>query len=208
MVISMQFKDEMLNYESSNYNTPYIIKIGLLPVILTAPHTIKQLKENGTIKLPEPFTKAIAMYIANKLDTSFLIKTQDTGVDANSDNKEDFKETLLQIIKSQNIKLLIDIHGSKKERDFDIEFGTLNNLSADYSTVKELEDSFKEHNIYNIVYNEPFKGGGITKYIYGNTDIDVIQIEINQKFRDIDNIDNLKNVCDSLITFIKQYTKD
>ena len=204
----MQFKDEMLNYESSNYNTPYIIKIGLLPVILTAPHTIKQLKENGTIKLPEPFTKAIAMYIANKLDTSFLIKTQDTGVDANSDNKEDFKETLLQIIKSQNIKLLIDIHGSKKERDFDIEFGTLNNLSADYSTVKELEDSFKEHNIYNIVYNEPFKGGGITKYIYGNTDIDVIQIEINQKFRDIDNIDNLKNVCDSLITFIKQYTKD
>ncbi len=204
----MQFKDEMLNYESSNYNTPYIIKIGLLPVILTAPHTIKQLKENGTIKLPEPFTKAIAMYIANKLDTSFLIKTKDTGVDANSDNKEDFKETLLQIIKTQNIKLLIDIHGSKKERDFDIEFGTLNNLSADYSTVKELEDSFKEHNIYNIVYNEPFKGGGITKYIYGNTDIDVIQIEINQKFRDIDNIDNLKNVCDSLITFIKQYTKD
>lgn len=204
----MQFKDEMLNYESSNYNTPYIIKIGLLPVILTAPHTIKQLKENGTIKLPEPFTKAIAMYIANKLDTSFLIKTQDTGVDANSDNKEDFKETLLQIIKSQNIKLLIDIHGSKKERDFDIEFGTLNNLSADNSTLKELEEAFNEQGIKHIVYNEPFKGGGITKYIYGNTDIDVIQIEINQKFRDIDNIDNLKNVCDSLITFIKQYTKD
>ena len=204
----MQFKDEMLNYESSNYNTPYIIKIGLLPVILTAPHTIKQLKENGTIKLPEPFTKAIAMYIANKLDTSFLIKTQDTGVDANSDNKEDFKETLLQIIKSQNIKLLIDIHGSKKERDFDIEFGTLNNLSADNSTLKALEEAFNEQGIKHIVYNEPFKGGGITKYIYGNTDIDVIQIEINQKFRDIDNIDNLKKLCNSLIAFIQKYTKD
>ena len=204
----MQFKDEMLNYESSNYNTPYIIKIGLLPIILTAPHTIKQLKENGTIKLPEPFTKAIAMYIANKLDTSFLIKTQDTGVDANSDNKEDFKETLLQIIKSQNIKLLIDIHGSKKERDFDIEFGTLNNLSADNSTLKALEEAFNEQGIKHIVYNEPFKGGGITKYIYGNTDIDVIQIEINQKFRDIDNIDNLKKLCDSLIAFIQKYTKD
>ena len=148
------------------------------------------------------------MYIANKLDTSFLIKTQDTGVDANSDNKEDFKETLLQIIKSQNIKLLIDIHGSKKERDFDIEFGTLNNLSADNSTLKALEEAFNEQGIKHIVYNEPFKGGGITKYIYGNTDIDVIQIEINQKFRDIDNIDNLKKLCDSLITFIKQYTKD
>ena len=203
----MQFKDEMLNYESSNYNAPYIMKIGLLPVIITAPHTMKQIKQDGSIKLSEPFTKAIARYVANKLDTSFLIKTQDTGIDANSDNKEGFKETLLQVIKTQNIKLLIDIHGSKKDRNFDIEFGTLNNLTSDYSTIKELEDAFKEHGINNIVYNDPFKGGGITKYIYGNTDIDVIQIEINQKFRDINNVDNLQKVCDSLIAFIKQYTK-
>lgn len=203
----MQFKDEMLNYESSNYNAPYIMKIGLLPVIITAPHTMKQIKQDGSIKLSEPFTKAIARYVANKLDTSFLIKTQDTGIDANSDNKEEFKETLLQVIKTQNIKLLIDIHGSKKDRNFDIEFGTLNNLTSDYSTIKELEDAFKEHGINNIVYNDPFKGGGITKYIYGNTDIDVIQIEINQKFRDINNVDNLQKVCDSLIAFIKQYTK-
>lgn len=204
----MQFKDEILKYESSNYNNPYIMKIGLLPVIITAPHGVKQKKEDGTIKLSEPFTKAIAMYVANNLNTSFLIKTKDTGIDANSDNKEVFKETLLQIIKTQNIKLLIDLHGSKKERDFDIEFGTLNNLSADYSTVKELEEAFKEHGIKNVIYNEPFKGGGITRYIYGNTNIDVIQIEINRKFRDIDNIDNLKKVCDSLIAFIKQYTQD
>ena len=204
----MQFKDVMLNYEYSNYNTPYIMKIGLFPVIITAPHTMKQIKKDGSIKLSEPFTKAIAQYVANNLNTSFLIKIKDTGIDANSENKEDFKEMLLQVIKTQNIKLLIDIHGSKKERNFDIEFGTLNNLSADYSTVKELEDAFKEHGINNIIYNEPFKGGGITKFIYGNTDIDVIQIEINQKFRDINNIDNLKKVCDSLIAFIRQYTKD
>ncbi len=204
----MQFKDVMLNYEYSNYNTPYIMKIGLFPVIITAPHTMKQIKKDGSIKLSEPFTKAIAQYVANNLNTSFLIKIKDTGIDANSENKEDFKGMLLQVIKTQNIKLLIDIHGSKKERNFDIEFGTLNNLSADYSTVKELEDAFKEHGINNIIYNEPFKGGGITKFIYGNTDIDVIQIEINQKFRDINNIDNLKKVCDSLIAFIRQYTKD
>lgn len=203
----MTFKEEILKYEYTSHKSPYIVKLGLLPVIITAPHGVRQKKEDGTIKLSEPFTKAIAMYVANNLNTSFLIKTKDTGVDANSDNKENFKETLLKIIKAQNIKLLIDIHGSKKERDFDVEFGTLNNLAADYSTVKELEDAFKRHDINNIVYNKPFKGGGITKYIYESTDIDVIQIEINRKFRDIDDIDNLKKVCDSLITFIKQYTK-
>lgn len=203
----MTFKEEILKYEYTSHKSPYIVKLGLLPVIITAPHGVRQKKEDGTIKLSEPFTKAIAMYVANNLNTSFLIKTKDTGVDANSDNKENFKETLLKVIKAQNIKLLIDIHGSKKERDFDVEFGTLNNLAADYSTVKELEDAFKRHDINNIVYNKPFKGGGITKYIYESTDIDVIQIEINRKFRDIDDIDNLKKVCDSLITFIKQYTK-
>ena len=63
-------------------------------------------------------------------------------------------------------------------------------------------------NYNNIVYNNPFKGGGITKYIYGNTNIDVIQIEINQNFRDINQIENIKKVCDSLIAFIQKYTKD
>lgn len=197
----MTFKEEILKYGYTSHKSPYIVKLGLLPVIITAPHGEKT--EDGTIT--ENFIKAIAMYVANNLNTSFLINTKDTGVKANSDNKEVFKETLLQIIKAQNIKLLIDIHGLKKDINFDIEFETLNKLTADYSTLKELEDAFKKHGINNIVYNEPFKNGEITKYIYKSTDIDVIQIEINQNFC---NIDNIKKICNSLITFIKQYTKD
>lgn len=201
----MQFKDEIINYETTNYNTPYIMKIGLLPVIITAPHIIKQSKEN--IKTLKQSTKAITMYVANNLNTSFLIKTKDT-IPANSKNIAELKKTLIKIIKSQNIKLLIDIKESKKEPNFDIEISTLNNLSKDFSKAKVLENAFKENSINNIVYNETFKDDDIAKYIYENTDIDVIQIEINQKFRDIDNIDNLKKVCDSLITFIKEYTRD
>jgi N-formylglutamate amidohydrolase len=88
-----------------------------------------------------------------------------------------------------NIKLVIDLHGSSKDKDFDIEFGTLNNLSADYSTIKELEESFKENNINNIKHNNPFKGGAITQYLYNKKDIDVIQLEINYKYRDYSNLD-------------------
>lgn len=187
----MQFKEEILNYETSNSDAPYIMKIGLIPVIITTPHTAK---------LSKPFTKAIVQYVANNLNTSFLIKTT-----ANSDEIEDLKEPLLQIIKAQNIKLLIEIHDTKKEKAFDIEFETLKSLPDKFNAVKELEKSFKKHNINNILYNETFKSKGITKYIYGNADIDVVQIEINQKFNDLD---NLKKVCDSLISFIQKYTKD
>ena len=37
------------------------------------------------------------------------------------------------------------------------------------------------------------------------TDIDIIQIEINGKYRDIENIDNMEKICNSLIQFINQY---
>ena len=190
----MTFKDEILNYELSNHNNPYIVKIGLLPVIITAPHTLKQI-ENDT---PKPFTKAISQYVANNLDTSFFIQTQDTS--AKGENKEKFPNTLLQIIKTQDIKLLIDIKETKKEHNFDVEITTINNLSSNL-TEKDLENAFKNHGIDNIIYNKTFKND-IIKPIYENINIDIIQIEINQNFHDITNIEK---ICNALIKFIKLY---
>ena len=34
------------------------------------------------------------------------------------------------------------MHGAKKDRKFDVELGTLNNLSSDYSTIIELKEAF------------------------------------------------------------------
>ena len=64
---------------------------------------------------------------------------------------------------------------------------------------------YQEFGINNIKYNEPFKGGGITQVIFSNTSIDVIQLEINKKFRDINDCEKMEKLCNSLIFFIKQY---
>ena len=40
-----------------------------------------------------------------------------------------------------------------------MELGTLSNLSSDYSTIKELIDSFNENGIFDIEINNSFKGG-------------------------------------------------
>jgi len=111
----------------------------------------------------------------------------------------------LDIIRENDIKLLIDLHGAKAEREFDIEFGTLNGLTVNSSTLKQLAAVFRKNGVNRIAFNEPFKGGGISQYIYQNADIEVIQIEINQKFRDVKNIENIKKICDSLIDFSKRY---
>lgn len=201
----MNFKEEIELFEDFQSECEYISKIGNIPILFTAAHTMTQYLDNGNIKLSEPYTKAIAMYLNKCCNTSYLIKIKDTGIDSNRDNHDEFKEQLIKIVKENNIKIVIDLHGAKKDRDFDIEFGTLNNLSADFSTIKELEESFLENNILNIQHNNPFKGGAITQYLYNMKDIDVIQLEINASFRNIEDVQKLKRLCDSLINFINQY---
>ncbi len=39
------------------------------------------------------------------------------------------------------------------------------------------------------------------------TNIDIIQIEINGNYRDLNQSEKLKKVCESLIKFINQYSK-
>ena len=201
----MNFKEEINELELLEFDSDYIIKKGNIPILFTAPHTMKQIREDGSVKLSEPYTKAIALYLNKYFDVNSMIKIKDTGLDANRDNRDKFKIELLRFIKDNNIKLVIDLHGSAKSRDFDIEFGTLNNLSADFSTIKELEEAFTENGISNIKYNNPFKGGAITEYVYGLKDVDVIQLEINGKYRDYNNLDDLEKLCKSIEKFIKQY---
>lgn len=168
---------------------------------------MKQLRDDYTIKASEPYTKAIVKYVTEKIGCNYLIKQIDVEMDSNKNEIDFFKIKLLDIIKNNNIKLVLDIHGASENRPFDIELGTLYNLSADFSTINELKEAFIENGITNVEINNPFKGGGITQFIYANTDIDVIQIEINRKYRDINKSEKLKQVCDCLIRFIEQYNK-
>lgn len=201
----MNFKEEIINLEESIDNNYFLFHIGNYPVLITAVHTMMQFREEGGVKLAEPYTKAIALYVANNCEISYLLKTRDTGRDSNRDNNDGFKRILLDTVKENNIKLVIDLHGAKMNRDFDIEFGTLNNLTADFSTIRELEEKFIEHGIKNIKHNEPFKGGAVTQYLYGLSDVEVIQLEINRNYRNLELIDNMKILCDSLIDFINHY---
>lgn len=201
----MDFYNEILELENKVFDDVMIFKIGSIPVLFTAPHTMEQVHSDGYIKNSETFTKAIALYLNKKCDSSYLVKIKDTGLDSNRDNHDEFKKLLFDIVKENNIKLVIDLHGADHNRDFDVEFGTMNNLSADYTTLKELEEAFVHNGIVNIKYNEPFKGGAITQYLYNIKDVDVIQIEINGRYRDINHLNELENLCNAIIYFVKEY---
>lgn len=202
--IKMNFEQQINEFEKNNKLQHYLIKEGKIPVMLTAVHTIRQ-EKSEYVKPSEPYTSAICQYVGNEIDGSYFIKAIDTGIDTNSIIIDEFKQRLLKMILDNNIKLLIDLHGASETRDFDVEIGTLNNLSADHSTIKTLIDCFKNNGINQVAINNPFIGGGVTRYIYENTDIDVIQLEINHRYRDINNLGECQKVCDALTEFIIKY---
>ena len=203
----MTFNEEINELENRVIDEDFIIIKGTIPILFSSPHTMKQIREDGSLKNSEPYTKAISLYLNKHCHTYSIIKNHDTGIDSNRDSYDKYNVEMRRLIKDNNIKLVIDLHGSAKERDFDVEFGTLNNLSADYSTIKELEEAFTENGINNIKYNEPFKGGSITQGLYSIEDIDIIQLEINGKYRDYNNLELLKKLIKSLENYINQYIK-
>ncbi|MCR5223863.1 MAG: N-formylglutamate amidohydrolase [Bacilli bacterium] len=203
----MNFEEEINNLENMKIEDDFLILKGNIPILFSAPHTMYQVRDNGTIKLNEPYTKAIALYLNKYSNIYSIVKNNDTGIDSNRDNYDEYNVGMRRLIKEKNIKIVIDLHGASKDREFDVEFGTLNNLSADFSTIKELEEAFTENGILNVSHNSPFKGGAITQGVYALDDVDVIQIEINGNYRDHNNIDNLNKLIQSLQNFIDLYSQ-
>ena len=201
----MNFEIEINELENLSLNDDFVVLKGNIPILFSASHTMMQRHDDGTYKFNEPYTKAIALYLNKYFKVYSIVKNNDTGIDSNRDNHDDYNVKMRRVIKENDIKLVIDLHGSAKEREFDIEFGTLNNLSADFSTIKELEEAFVENGICEVSYNNPFKGGAITQGIFALIDVDVVQVEINGKYRDGNNIELLEKVVQSFINFIKQY---
>ena len=196
------FSSQIQKLEHDDNNT-YEIKKGKNPIIITSAHGIGQKRYNGRFKLAEPYTRGIAKYVSKKTDCYFLIKNEDTGADPNRVNKDDFKILLNDLIAKNRIKMMIDLHGAKRERDFDVEVGTLDGKMVGRDTINKLVDCLGKAGIKNIAIDDPFKGGQISQTVYYDIGIECIQLEINYNYRNIHKINNLKKICRALIRFVQ-----
>ena len=153
----------------------------------------------------EGYTKAIVKYLAKKTGAFLMIKESSDGIDPNKPEMEDYKRRLLEIIKGYQIQLVLDIHGAASHHDFAIEIGSLDGVSARIQTIESLKTALKNQGITPVAENQPFKGGGITKTVHGNTNIEVLQLEINHNYRNLTQPEKLFHLCKSLENFIKSF---
>lgn len=194
-------------FQLERENTPELIHFekGTVPILLSAPHTVNFLKEDGNFKMREGYTKAIVKYLAQKTGAFLMIKENSDGIDPNKPEMENYKHQLLEVINKYQIQLVLDIHGAASHHDFAIEIGSLDGVSAKPETIKALKTALLNQRIAPVAENQPFKGGGITKTVHGNTNIEVLQLEINRNYRDLTHPEKLFHLCKSLENFLKSF---
>lgn len=91
-------------------------------VLLSAPHSVNQIRGDD-VRDAEKYTGSLVRYLCNST-SSYGIFEIFTHADPNNDIENDYKNAVINLINTYNIKLLIDVHSSKFKDDTDIDIVT------------------------------------------------------------------------------------
>ena len=190
----------------------YEFKIGNIPILLSAPHSVKQFRE-GKQKIQDSLTGPIAEVLADLTKCSCIYRIYNDGTDPNYYNEDGgYKQEIEKIIHEHNIKLLIDLHGAKNREEFNVDIGTNNgiNLNGKLELPKLLIKSLERNGVENIKQDYLFRASkhyNVSKTIAERTKIPCMQVEIALKYRDLNNFENVEKVINGLQEFIMEMCK-
>ena len=155
---------------------------GNVPIIVTAPHATRPLREGKRRFADGGGTAALAIAIGQLTGASVIFTTYEGPSDPNYYDDNAFKEALAQLIESEHPTLILDIHGSHPFRSYDIDFGTMRgrSLLGRDEILKTLMGYLEKEGILNFSHNRfgASKYETITKFGSAHG-VPTIQLEIN-----------------------------
>lgn len=173
---------------------------GNIPILISAPHAVNHFR-NGAVKYADKLTGGLAKFLHNETGCHVIFSSKYSESDPNFDLESDYKAKLAKYIFDHNIELVIDLHGSSKDKPYAIELGTVPNSLCENSSLKgndfveilinyafEYEFRTKNFDRVKITKNTIFDAGHqntVTKFVAENTNAASVQLEINGIFRDI-----------------------
>lgn len=204
------------NYYGEKINGQTIkIKKGTIPILLTAPHSVRQIRNNKT-KAQDMYTGSIVDYIQEQTNCFSITNIFTDNNDPNIDNINCciYKQELTNLCKENNIKLILDFHGMDIKRESAIDICTNHNKTLLGQTnilncfITELEKNITIEN-KPITKNKYFfadKKYCITNYSSRELNIPSIELEINKIIRDFYNFPmNAEIFITTMVTIIMNY---
>jgi gamma-glutamylcyclotransferase (GGCT)/AIG2-like uncharacterized protein YtfP len=186
---------------------------GDAPMLVTAPHATRHLRMNK-LKQEEGYTGAISV-ILHSLTGSYALYTHwASKSDPNFYDDAPFKKKLEKIVRKFGIRFVLDLHGTRVQKNKDLYPGIGNNgeflIGKDFYLHK-LEDSAKSNGL--IIGGLNFFPASIqmtvTKFVATKLRIPAMQIEINEKLRELKSnpqgFEKLVRFLTDYIRYIKPY---
>lgn len=179
---------------------------GETPILVSAPHASVH-KRMGKLKRQEFYTGAISVILHSLTGCHVLYTNRVMKSDPNYYDDTPYKAKLGEVVKSNDIKFLVDLHGTGPERDHDIYPGLgvdKEFLLGNHDSLFELE-ACAELNRISLGALDVFpaaKQMTVTKYAARALGVPAIQLEINRRLREPE-----KNPEDftKLIMFLKDF---
>lgn len=212
---------EILNvnqrYKANNWNgireneNNFNIIYGKSPILLSAPHAVRQ-NRNGKIKSADTFTGPIVESLCKRTEASGIIRTFNLNDDPNSENSGyglKYKNAILELITRNDIKCVIDIHGCRKDYDFDIDIGinngkNINGTANSLSIIKNCVSRCGRVGVDRCF--QASENTTICNYIHRKSGIDCFQIEISSAIRK--DFERLLILLESFEQVIRELTKE
>ena len=182
---AIEFEGIQYNSESDDY---FGIIEGSIPVLLSAPHGAKHLR-NGRWKGEDEYTSSLAITLGASTGASVVFVKNKTEEDSNYLPNTRYKDAIRKLVGEKGIKFLADIHGADSTRDYKINVGIIDEKDMEKCSCPRCKPVIEEairtfqYPLFNLdafTAGSPETVTSFARYVCG---IEAAQFEINARYR-------------------------
>jgi hypothetical protein len=165
---------------------------GRVPVLVSAPHATRHWRESAW-KREDEYTAALAHWLHDHSGAHALYPTHRINPDPHDDDDTGpYKQRLREHIAAHDIRLVLDLHGARGDRDFGLALGTIYGQTCrPYEgaivtalTGQGFHTDGAGSSLDRVALNLPRYAGGavrptVTRFVWERFEIPAVQIEIN-----------------------------
>lgn len=174
----------------------FAVSKGKNNVLLSAPHVFNHYRRNldSVVKQGEPWTDYIVRNIATSSNSSSIALEKTVDFDPNYDilSKNKYKQEVSKIVKSEKVKLFIDVHGLSDKYSYDF---------AIYYPLRYRKSESIAYDLAEILSKGPLRSSlvivlnlkdndqeTLTEYVAQKHKIPAVQLEIARYIREDDSL--------------------
>ncbi len=166
---------------------------GRRAVLISAPHAVRHWRR-GSWKREDEYTAAIACWLHRQLGACALYPTHRIDPDPHADgDRGAYKQAIRDLIGTRAIRLVVDLHGARGDRDFAVALGTIRGescplyevtVTAAFEAAGFLQGLDAASSLDRLALNPPHYTGGvsdptITRFAWRELGVPAVQVELN-----------------------------